>query len=47
MRTIKNLIEQFKINYNLKPIRRTKLKTNIIVDIYKNGSIEVIEIKKQ
>ena len=47
MRTIKNLIEQFKINYNLKPIRRTKLKTNIVVDIYKNGSIEVVEIKKQ
>jgi len=47
MTTIKNLIERFKINYNLKPVRRTKLRTNIIVDIYKNGSIEVIEIKKQ
>ena len=47
MNTIKRLIEQFKINYNLKPVRRTKLKTNIVVDIYKNGSIEVIEIKKQ
>jgi hypothetical protein len=46
MKTIKNIIEQIKINYNLKPIKRTKLKTNILVDIYKNGSIKVIEIKK-
>lgn len=46
MNAIKRLIEQFKINYNLKPVRRTKLRTNIIVDIYKNGSIEVVEIKK-
>ena len=46
MRQIKNLIEKIKINYNLKPIKRTKLKTNILVDIYKNGSIKVIEIKK-
>jgi hypothetical protein len=47
MKAIKNIIEQIKINYNLKPIKRTKLKTNILVDIYKNGSIKVIEIKKQ
>ena len=47
MRYIKQFIEQIKINYNIKPIRRTKLKTNIIVDIYKNGNIEVVEIKKQ
>lgn len=47
MEYIKQFIKQKKIDWNLTPIRRTKLKTNILVDIYKNGSIEVIEIKKQ
>ena len=47
MKYIKQFIKQKKIDWNLIPVRRTKLKTSIIVDIYKNGSIEVIEIKKQ
>lgn len=47
MKFIKSKIEQFKKDWNLLPIKRTKLNTNIIVDIYKNGRIEVVEIDKK
>ena len=47
MKFIKSKIDQLKICWNLKPVKRTKLNTNIIVDIYKNGRIEVVEIDRK
>ena len=47
MNFIKSKIDQLKKHWNLAPVKRTKLNTNIIVDIYKNGRIEVVEIDKK
>ena len=46
METTQRLMN-LKIKYSLKPYKRTKLTTGIIVDIYRNGTIDVVEIKKQ
>ena len=44
MKYIKQTINNLKIKYSLKPYKRTKLTTGIIVDIYKDGTIDVIEV---
>lgn len=44
MKYIKRLINSFRIKYSLKPYKRTNLTTGITVDIYRNGTIDVIEI---
>lgn len=44
MKHIKQVINKLRIKYSFKPYKRTKLTTGIIVDIYKNGNIDVIEI---
>jgi len=44
MRYIKRIVNNLKIKYSLKPYKRTNLTTGITVDIYRNGTIDVIEI---
>ena len=44
MKYIKQTINSLRIKYNLKPYKRTKLTTGIIVHVYKNGTIDVVEI---
>lgn len=44
MRYLKQLVNNLRIKYSLKPYKRTNLTTGITVDIYRNGTIDVIEI---
>ena len=44
MKYLKQLVTNLKVKYSLKPYKRTKLTTGITVDIYRNGTIDVIEI---
>ena len=44
MKYLKQLVNRLKVKYSLKPYKRTKLTTGITVDIYKNGTIDVIEV---
>lgn len=44
MKYIKQKINSLRIKYSLKPYKRTKLTTGIMVDIYKDGTIDVIEV---
>lgn len=44
MKYLKKLVNNLRIKYSLKPYKRTKLTTGITVDIYKNGTIDVIEV---
>ena len=44
MKYLKQLVSRLKVKYSLKPYKRTKLTTGITVDIYRNGTIDVIEI---
>lgn len=44
MENIKRILNNLKIKYSLKPYKRTNLTTGITVDIYKNGTIDLIEI---
>ena len=44
MKYIKRVINELRIKYSLKPYKRTNLTTGIIVDIYRNGTIDVIEV---
>lgn len=44
MKYLKRIVNNLKIKYSLKPYKRTKLTTGITVDIYKNGTIDVIEV---
>jgi hypothetical protein len=44
MKHLKRIVNDLKIKYSLKPYKRTNLTTGITVDIYRNGTIDVIEI---